>query len=138
MACDCFETTDKALREKHGAGLVWSIQWNPETGEQMEPVPSIAAYLVPAVPGKKLKRGAKAPVVIPTYCPFCGDPYDTSKNPSPKEALTVFYETGRAILGIPGYRWSPAQIDNLRTLLDNAARRALAVIKPDWKPGDGG
>lgn len=53
-------------------------------------------------------------------------------------ALRRFYLASRAVLGIPGYRWSRDQIDGTRAYLEEAASEALPLLKKGAALGPAG
>jgi hypothetical protein len=61
--CDCITLTDKAL-EPMNARL--DVNFNLSGGPTTV---SIGTSLI------EKRRGARPPVLIPTYCPFCGEAY---------------------------------------------------------------
>lgn len=61
MACDCINKMNELL-QPHNAALVTNILSTPKA--------FVETYVLAP------KRGAKAPKVQATYCPFCGAKYD--------------------------------------------------------------
>jgi hypothetical protein len=63
--CECIDTVNKLLAE-HNARLVCT--YNLSTGRDF---PKLGVEKI-----ETRKRGS-APLMIPTYCPFCGEPYES-------------------------------------------------------------
>lgn len=61
--CDCIALTDAALAPQNArVDVIFSLSGGPTTV-------SIGTSL------REKRRGARAPVLIPNFCPFCGEKY---------------------------------------------------------------
>ena len=62
QSCDCIETM-QAMLEPENARLALTIQWT-------------SGRAFPTIQTEKIApRGKKLPIVVPSYCPFCGVKY---------------------------------------------------------------
>lgn len=72
MACVCIDQVDAKLKADHDARLpvALNLSGGPHTI-------AIQTHLI-EWPGKKKKRGARAPFISATFCPFCGVRYEAA------------------------------------------------------------
>lgn len=69
--CDCIENTNKALKER-GVELVPGIRFMKDMSSMVAFVP-IATKPIDDSPVGRGHRKKSTPVILPSYCPFCGE-----------------------------------------------------------------
>ena len=73
--CNCINITEDDMRENHpdwNARLDWIILWNKD-GKSSHKRMRVA--MVKAT----LSKRTKPPLIVSTYCPFCGEKYPEEK-----------------------------------------------------------